>query len=101
MAVVSGGRSASGTLTASTVETVILTAACKKITVLNVTGTTAIYFRVAHIGGSNPQPAVGDAVSYVLPAAIGSVDIRHAGQFGTVVNLISSGTPGYAVSITD
>ena len=92
--------SITATLTANTVDLAILTNPCFEVTVVNVTGTAAIYFTVGHPGGPCPQPTVGGQECYVLPAAVGSVDIRHAGQFGTVVQLISSGTPTYTVSIT-
>lgn len=84
---------------AASVDTVILTKAGNKCTVTNVTGSSAIYFVVSHPGGANPQPTVAGNNCQVLPAAIGSVDVMHQGQFGTVVNLISAGTPTYTVAI--
>ena len=99
MALVSGTSAASGTLTGSTVDTVILTKPCSTVTVVNVTGSAAIYFTVCTVGGPSAQPTVGGADCKVLPAAIGSVDVKIISGYGVVVNLISSGTPGYTVEI--
>ncbi len=94
-------RSATATLTANTVDLVYLADSCKTITVVNVTGTAAIYFTVSRPGGSNLIPTITGANCFCLPAAIGSLDTRHDGQFGSTVQLISSGTPTYTVSITE
>lgn len=99
MAVYSGGSAVNQTLTASTVDTVILTKSGRGVTVVNVSGSAIIYFTVSHVGGANPQPTIGGVNCYVLPATVGSLDVTHDGQFGSVVNLISSGTPAYSVSI--
>ena len=99
MAVVSATNSVSNTLTASTVDTAVLYAPCIKVTVTNVTGTSAIYFTVGPTSGQNLQPTVGGTNCYVLPAAIGSIDVKVVSSVGVVVNLISAGTPGYNVAI--
>lgn len=84
-----------GTLTASTVATVTLTRDFQRVEVLNVTGSAAIYFTV---DGSNPTVAGDD--TYVVPAVTGASFSAPANASGstTVVKLISSGTPGYAVT---
>lgn len=84
---------------AASVDVVILKKASRKITVTNDTGSSAIYFTVSHPGGSCPTPTVSGVNCQVLPAAIGSVDVTHDGQFGTVVSLISPGTPSYTVAV--
>lgn len=101
MTLYSGKRTANATLTANTVDTVILTGAARKITVLNISGSASIFFTVSHPGGDNAQPTVNGQNCYVLPASLGSLDVRHDGMFGSVINLISSGTPQYAVEIVD
>lgn len=99
MAVLGGRRVVNGTLTADTVDTVILTAAARTVTIVNVSGSAEIFFTISHPGGPNVQPTVGGTNCFVLPATIGSLDVRHDGQFGNVINLISSGTPAYSVTI--
>ena len=99
MTAYAGVNAVNETLTASTVDTVILSKPSRGVTVVNVSGSAIIYFTVSHPGGSNPQPTIGGANCYVLPATVGSLDVTHDGQFGSVVNLISSGTPAYSVSI--
>lgn len=82
------------TLTATTVATVTLDSPASMVEVLNVTGTAAVYLT---FDGSTPT--VGGQGCVVLPAAIGSVEIRPVapGDAIAVVKLISSGTPGVSV----
>lgn len=82
-----------GTLVAATVTTVTLTRDFQRVEVVNVTGTAAIYFTV-----DGSDPTVGGDDTYVLPAAICSFEAPSASSGSTtVVKLISSGTPGFAV----
>lgn len=101
MAAYSGNVAVTTTaLTANTVDTVILTApTLHGVTVLNSTGTSDIYFTVCNVGGPDTQPTVAGTDCYHLPAAIGSLDVEIISLDGVVVNLISSGTPGYSVEI--
>ena len=94
-------RNATATLTASTVDLVFIQDAHTKITVVNDTGTSAIWFTVSRPGGTNPVPTVNGNECFTLPAAIGSVDVRHNGFGGAIVQLISAGTPQYTVSVTE
>jgi len=81
-----------GTLVAATVATVTLTVDCRDVEVLNRTGDAEIFFTV---DGSTPTVA-GDN-THVLPAQIGSLIVAVPETGNTVVKLISSGTPSYAV----
>ena len=99
MAVYQGSSSVTETLTANTIDTVILTKAATKVTVSNVNGSAAIYFAVSHPGGDNPQPSIAGANDFFLSAALTSVDVRHDGQFGSVVQLVSAGSVQYTISI--
>lgn len=99
MAVLSGNTAVQGTLTANTVDTVILTAPCTSINVVNTTGSAAIYFTADLVGGANAQPTVNGVDCRVLPADVSAVEVKLIGGNGVVVNLISSGTPSYSVEI--
>lgn len=84
------------TLAANTVDTVTFADDCDMIEVLNVDGAAAIYFRV-----DGSAPTVAGASAYVIPASAGSaleVQVPTAG--GTLVKLISTGTPTYSVTRT-
>jgi hypothetical protein len=84
------------TLVASTVDTVTYADDCDMIEVLNIDGASPIYFRV---DGTNP--VVAGTGAYVVPASAGAaleVTIPTAG--GTIVKLISAGTPTYSVTRT-
>jgi hypothetical protein len=93
-------RVVNATASVSTVDLIFLSDAAQKVTVANTTGTAPIFFTVSHPGGDGNVPTVGGQGCYQLPAAISSLDVRHDGQFGTIVQLISSGTPSYSVAIT-
>lgn len=81
------------TLTAATVATVTLDADFNNVEVVNVDGTAAVYFT---LDGDDPTVAGDD--TYVLPAAVGSVEMPvHNWSAATSVKLISSGTPKVAV----
>lgn len=83
------------TLVANTVSTVTLDADYRTVEVVNVNGAAAVYFKVN--GGT--APTVKGSGTVVLPAAIGSIELRaDAVDPGTtVVTLISAGTPDVAV----
>lgn len=95
---------ASATLQASTVDLVYLTEGGHGVQVINNTGATApIYFTVGAPGGPNPAPTVaastGTVGVYCAAAAGIPVTAVHAGEYGSIVQLISSGTPSYTVSV--
>lgn len=85
---------AHGTLAADVVATVILTQEARTVEVLNRDGAAEIYFTA-----DGSTPAVGGDDCFVLPAAIGSLEVtaRGARDDQTVVKLVSSGTPTYSV----
>lgn len=91
----------SGTLVASTVQTVSLDQPYESITVVNDTGTAAIYFRLDGV-----NPTVGGDDCYIVPAAItqetvpGITSIAENADGtipGSTIKLISSGTPSFTV----
>lgn len=88
------------TLAANTVDLAILTGAGFGVRVTNLSGTAPIWFTVSHQGGACPVPTVGGASEYCVASVAGlGISARHAGQFGSVVQLISSGTPLYMVEV--
>ena len=86
-----------GTLVANVTTTITFDGAFSMVEVLNVTGTAAIYFT---IDGTNVSVGSNDA--YVVPAQIGSLTVsaEQATPSQTIVRLISSGTPGYSVTVS-
>jgi hypothetical protein len=98
----SGKRVVSGTLVASTVDLVYLTAPGQGVEVVNLTGTSPIYFTVSHPGGSAPKPTVAgtDGVFCAASVAGARMQVRHDGMYGSIVQLISAGTPQYQVSVS-
>jgi hypothetical protein len=83
------------TLTASTVDTVTFTTSWQVARVINVTGTSVIYFTV-----DGSTPTVAGANCRVLPAVAGFVDQAGLDSTATTpgsVKLISAGTPGYSI----
>ena len=97
-------RAASATLQASTVDLVYLTEGGFGVQVINDTGgASPIYFTVSAPGGACTAPTVAASTGTVgvfCAAAAGiPVSVRHSGQFGSIVQLISSGTPSYTVSV--
>ena len=86
---------------ASVVDLVYLTAPAYSVKVTNVTGTAAIYFTVGSPGGACPVPTIGGTGDFCLPATAGTSLSTRAGdfQFGTIVQLISTGTPQYMVEL--
>jgi len=90
----------SNTLTASTVDVVLITGGAYGVQVTNVDGTSPFWFTVSTPGGPCPTPTVGGTNGEFAAASVAGafVNIRHDGQFGSVVQLISSGTPTYTVS---
>ena len=99
-----GQRSVSATLQASTVDLVWLTDPGFGVQVTNDTGSADIYFTVSHPGGPCPVPTVAASTGaqnvFCAASAAGiTTVVRHSAQFGSIVQLISSGTPAYTVSV--
>jgi len=80
------------TLTADEVETVELGINAARIEVLNRDGAAAVWFTT-----NDDDPTVGGNNTYVLPAAIGAVEVPDEVKGPSVVKLISSGTPAVSV----
>jgi hypothetical protein len=84
------------TLTAATLKTIKLSAVTERVTVVNRDGADAVYFRADSV-----TPTVEGDDCYVLPAAIGSMNIPcEASTEGyTEVRIISAGTPKISVEV--
>lgn len=83
------------TLVANTVSTINLASRARKVVVVNVDGAAAVYITV---DGNTPTVAGNGA--WVLPAAIGTIEIGQVpGPNPTVVKLISAGTPKVSVGV--
>lgn len=83
------------TLTASTVATITLDSYADTVEILNVDGAAEIYATV-----DRSTPTVGGDGAWVLPAAVGSLEVKAApGDLIGVVKLISSGTPKVSVAV--
>jgi hypothetical protein len=98
-------RTASGTLTASTVDLVFLTGIGNGVSVTNVNGSAPIYFTVDTPGGACKPPttyaaSVGSVGVFCAASVIGqTVSTKLDAQSGAIVQLISSGTPTYTVAL--
>lgn len=76
------------TLVAATVTTMTFDVDFGEMEVLNVDGAAEVYFRFG-----TTAPTVGGTGCQVLPAAIGSVNVKPSTSGPTVLKFISSGTP--------
>lgn len=95
------------TLTATVVDVVTLTQvsggsgmSSPGLTVVNRTGSDAIYFTLSAIGTWPEDPTIGGKNTFVVPAAITSVRVPlNPGSIGNpaVVKLISAGAETYSV----
>jgi hypothetical protein len=95
------------TLTGTTVDVVTLAqvsagsgVASPGITVVNRTGTDAIFFTVSATATAPAEPTVGGKNTFVVPAAITSVRVPVSpGSMGrpVVVKLVSAGAEAYSV----
>jgi hypothetical protein len=82
------------TLTANTVMTITLDVDADKVNICNVSGDAEIYVTV-----DGTIPSVGGDGAWVLPAAIGDLELEVSGSGNTIVKLISSGTPRVSVGV--
>lgn len=82
------------TLVANTVKTITLAVDANKVNICNVDGASAVYVTV-----DGTTPTVGGDGSWVLPAAIGDLELEVTGPGNTVVKLISAGTPKVSVGV--
>ena len=97
-------RSVSATLQSSTVDLVWLTDPGFGVSVTNTSGSSDIYFTVDAPGGPCLPPTVAastGAQNVFCAASAAGVEtvVRSPAQFGSIVQLISSGTPAYTVSV--
>jgi len=100
MADTAGTRIVTKTLAANTVDLVYLSSPGMAIQVTNQTGTAPIWFTVSHPGGNATAPTVGGAACFGVASVAGqSTSVRHDGMYGSIVQLISAGTPTYTVTV--
>lgn len=92
-----GGHVYTSTLSGgASVDTVWLSDGCSSTRVTNLTGTAPIFFTVSHPGGPCPIPSSNSPTSYVCaPTAGNSVSVRHDGQFGSIIQLVSASVQQY------
>jgi hypothetical protein len=82
------GSPQTATLVANVVTTLTFDQDFNLVEVLNVDGAAEVYFRL-----DGTAPVVGATSNFVLPAAIGAVEVEPPSNTNTVVKLISTGTP--------
>ena len=59
-----------------------------------------IFFTVSEPGGPCPVPTVNGVNCYAVASVAGAqTAVRHYGRYGSVVQLISTGTPTYSVVV--
>lgn len=83
-------------------DVVVLSDPGFSVKVTNVSGSFPLFFTVSNQGGACPVPSVSGSVggTFVVPAVAGnSVNVRHSGQFGSVVQVVSTGSPSYMVEV--
>ena len=85
-----------------TVDLIVLTDPGFGVDVINLTGNAPIWFTVSQPGGPCPAPTVGGSSGEFCVASVAGahVTVHHAGQFGSVVQLIASGSTTYSVAVT-
>ena len=81
-------------------DLVVLTQPCASIRVTNISGAAPLWFTVSAPGGACPVPTSGGTNNFaVAPAANAFTSVRHDGMFGSVVQVVSSGTTSYMVEV--
>ena len=100
MANYSAADVSTNTLGASVVDLVLLTTPASAIQVINESGTSPIFFTVSQPGGPCPVPTINGANCRVVAASAGAIqNVRVYGRYGSIVQLISAGSPQYSVVI--
>lgn len=84
------------TLTANVVATVIFDVDADLVEILNIDGSAEVWATI-----DTSTPAVGGNGSWLLPAAVGSIELRPpgTGTAPTTIKLISAGTPRVSVGV--
>jgi len=98
---VGAAASVSSASVSGVADLVVLSGAGSSIKVTNVGGGSPLFFTVSHPGGACPIPTVtgGQGVYAVGATANGFANVRHDGQFGSVVQVVSTGSPSYMVEV--
>ena len=83
-------------------DVVVLTGAGHSVKVTNITGSAPLFWTVSHPGGTCPVPSASGSVASTFVtagAANAATNARHAGQYGSIVQVVSTGTPSYMVEV--
>lgn len=104
MANTAGKRVVSGMTNGASVDLVYLSDPGFGVEVANISGNGNLWFTISHPGGPCPPPTVGGPSGEWCAASSGGAavqKVRHAGQFGSIVQLVSSpASVTYSVSVT-
>lgn len=102
MASTAGTRVVSSTTNGANVDIVYLSDPGFGVEVSNLSLNGNLWFTVSHPGGPCPAPTVGGSSGEWCCASVGNTTqkVRHPGQFGSIVQLISSASVTYSVSVT-
>jgi hypothetical protein len=85
-----------GQLASTDIDTITTENPVPSIWIVNRDGSAEIFYRT-----DGEAPAVGNAACGFIPAAITAVEIQTSDDAATEVQLISSGTPKYAIVGSD
>ena len=83
-------------------DVVVLSGSGHSVKVTNISGTAPLFWTVSHPGGPCPVPSTSGSVQscYVTAGAAGlSTNARNAGEYGSVVQVVSTGNPSYMVEV--
>ena len=83
-------------------DVVVLTGAGHSVKVTNITGSAPLFWTVSHPGGTCPVPSTSGSVQpcFVTAGAAGtSTNARTAGEYGSIVQVVSTGNPSYTVEL--
>jgi len=83
-------------------DVVVLSGAGHSVKVTNVSGSAPLFWTVSHPGGTCAIPSTSGSVEacYVTAGGAGiSTNARVAGEYGAVVQVVSTGTPSYTVEV--
>ena len=91
---ITGPERYTASLSASTVDTVVLPSGTAAVAIVNRTGSAAI---TVNMNGENPTVGGTARFEHLIPAG-GTLTVPLVPNYANEVRLISSGTPEYAVS---
>ena len=94
-------RTYGSVLAPNTPDTVLLTETGFGVEVQNVNGAAPLYFTISSPGGPCPVPSVGGAAGQFAVASVAgsAIKMRQQGLFGQIVQLVSSASVQYQVTV--